>query len=154
MAAEYPQFQGQYPAWASLEIEAAGLTTDDFAALDWSDSLEPGIVRAIGAHKRGRTRGEYDCDGKFKLFLDAARRFEKTLAQTNPSIGLVVFDVVGHWSEEDGGDIREIQLEGCRITKRSNSNAPGTDATAVEYELDVMIVRLDSVTLLEPPSPG
>lgn len=150
MAADYPQIQGRYHSWASIEIAAGDFETPDFAKLDWDDTLEPGQVRGTGPRKRGRTTGEYNCAASMGMYLDSATRFMKQLAQTNKSIGLVPFDVLGHWSEDDGGEVHEVKLVGCRIKKRQQSNAPGTDATTVEFELDPMFVYVDGVALLEP----
>jgi len=148
--AEYPQIEGQFPSWASIEISVGGFETPDFAKLDWDDSLEPGPVRGTGPRKRGRTTGEYDAAGSMGMYLDAATAFMKKLALTNASIGLVPFNIEAHWAEADDGPVHEAKLTACRIKKRSQTNAPGTDAAMIEFELDPMWIEVDGVCLLAP----
>jgi hypothetical protein len=148
--ADYPQIQGRFPSWASIEISVDGFETPDFSKLDWDDSLEPGAVRGTGPFKRGRTRGEYDSTASMGMYLDAATKFMQALALKNRSIGLVEFDVLAHWSEDDGAEVHEVKVVGCRIKKRSQSNAPGTDAAVLEFDLDPMWVEVDGVVLHEP----
>lgn len=150
--ADYPLFNGKYPSWASLSLSFDGFDTSDFTKLDWEDKLEPGKVRGKGSFARGRTQGDYDCDGSFSMLLDAATKFMRQLATKNPSIGLVPFDVVGQWSDTDGGDVHEVRLVGCRIQGRKSSSAPGTDAAAIEFPLSIMGISVDGIWLLEPPS--
>lgn len=149
---DYPLIQGAVPSWASIRLEAQHLAgvfeTPDFCALDWSDKLEPGPVRGAGAAKRGRTRGEYDADAKISMYLDAASRFLKSLATVNRSAGLVVFDIHADWTEE-GGEDHVLVIKGARIKNRGSQNAPGSDATKVDFDLDVMSIELDGVMLLE-----
>lgn len=148
--ADYPQIQGIFYSWASLKVSVGDFETGDFAKVDWDDKLEPGAVRGTGPGKKGRTTGEYDTTASMAMYLDAATAFMARLAQINRSIGKVAWDLVAYWSEDDGGTVHELKLEGCRIKSRKNSNAPGTDATVVEFELDVMVAYLDGVALLDP----
>jgi hypothetical protein len=148
--ADYPQIQGRFPSWASIEISVDGFETPDFSKLDWDDSLEPGPVRGTGPMKRGRTTGEYDATASMGMYLDAATKFMKALALKNPSIGLVAFDVLAHWSVDDSEEVHEVKAVGCRIKKRQQSNAPGTDAAAIDFDLDPMWVEVDGVVLHQP----
>lgn len=152
MAFDYPLINGTVPSWASLSLEfqhgAGTFSTPDFCSLDWNDKLEPGKVQGAGAAKRGRTRGEYDADAKIGMYLAAGSQFLKALATNNPSAGLVIFDIHCNWTEDD--DDHEVIIIGARIKGRGNQNAPGSDATKIEFDLDVMRITVDGVDLLEP----
>jgi hypothetical protein len=148
--ADAAHINGRYVSWASIKISLNSVDYSDIVALDYSDKLEPGAVRGTGPRKRGRTTGEYDCEGKITMHLDEARTFMRALANVNPSIGLVEFPVIAYWSEEDGQEPHEVICEGCRIKSRESSNVPGSDAAAINFALDMMNVTVDGVSLLVP----
>lgn len=161
---EYPLIDGEYVSWAnvdcSLEVyDGPSFQTRDYSKIDWSDKLEPGAVRGTGPKKRGRTVGEYDADATIEMYIDAARKFLKSLNQIKPGqAGLVVFDVNLQYAplgtspidQLFGGDdgIITVQLVGCRIKNRSGSNANGTEGTTLSFPLDVMQVLVDGVALV------
>lgn len=152
MPFDFPLINGEAYSWASLraEIQHGGgvFESPDLQSLDWSDKLTPGAVRGYGAAKRARTRGEYEAEAKISFTLDGATKFLKSLAAVKKSTGLVVFDIHADW-QENGVD-HTAEIIGCRIAERGSQNAPGPDATKVEFPLDVMRIRVDGVDLLEP----
>lgn len=152
MAFDFPLINGEAYSWSSLraEIQHGGgvFESPDLQSLDWSDKLTPGAVRGYGSGKRARTRGEYDADAKIAFTLDAATRFLKALATVNKSTGLVKFTIHADWNEN--GVDHTVEIIGCRIAERTSSNAPGSDATKLEFPLDVMGIKVDGIWLLEP----
>ena len=148
---DYPLIQGVYYSWHSLAIKAqwAGneFEDDDFAALDWDDSLTPAAIRARKGHKRGRTFGEPDAAAKISLWLAAADRFEAKLAEQDSRIGVVEFDINGSWQEAETDPVSRVRLVQCRIIKRTQTNAYGPDGAAMDYELDVMQCFRNGISL-------
>lgn len=154
MANEFPLIQGQMVSWAEIGVslsiyDGPSFSTKDFAAIDWDDSLEPGKVRGTGPHIIGRTVGEYDANGSMTMYYSKSVEFQRALAEINPKIGLVVFDLLVQWSPIAGeGETYTVKLVGCRLAGRQVSSAPGTDATQKVMPLSVVRVEENGLTLV------
>lgn len=152
----YPQFNGVVPSWAELKIafshDGGSFSTADVASLDWDDSLEPGDVYGQGAGKLGRTKGKYSATAKISIYdtPTGSAAFEASLAQASASIGIVGFDISASWDTGDG-NVRTVEIKGCRVTKRTGTGASsgGTDPSKTDYELNVMLITVNGVSLLE-----
>ncbi len=154
-AQEFPLLNGTAPSWADVSIKMAvyegeTVETADIAGIDFSDTLEMGVVRGTGGQKRKRTTGQEDCEGSLKLYRDGFVKFMRALKQVAPTragqkqVGLSVFDVYIYHTPPGDSEVHEIQLLGCRIAGRTFSMAEGTDADQVEVPLNIMkIVHVD-----------
>lgn len=151
---EFPLIQGQMVSWAEIGVkleiyDGPSFQTTDFAAIDWDDALEPGKVRGTGPHIIGRTTGEYDANGSMTMYYEKSVAFQNELAQINPKIGLVQFDLMVQWSPLAGeGETFTVKLVGCRLAGRQVSSAPGTDATQKVMPLSVVRVEENGITLV------
>lgn len=148
------KIDGEYFSWAELEvafgvIKGPVFSTEDIAALDFSDKVEPGAVRGAGPKKRGTTVGLYDADASFSLYLDAAGVFMNKLKTVNPRITLVHFNISAVWAPLSlGGRTIHAKLIGCRIKERQVQNAPSADATMMVFPLDITDLEIDGVKLV------
>ena len=149
MAAEYPLLNGVAPSWADVTIKSAVyggsmVETNDIAGIDFSDSLEMGVVRGVGGQKRKRTTGQEDNEASVKFYREGFNTFVAALAQVAPEragqkqIGLAVFDIyVFHTPPGDSG-VHEVRILGCRLSGRKFSMAEGTDGDQVECDINCM----------------
>lgn len=150
---EFPKVNGSHASWANLKVKIIGtdveFSTEDIAAIDFKDSVEFAKVRGQGGHVRGRTEGQYDCEGKISMYLDAAMQFMSALAQVNAKITLVPFNIVCAWEPYvDSDELREVELKHCRIKERNFTASPNTDAHMIEFPIDPLRVFLDGVCLI------
>lgn len=151
--ADFPKIQGAHASWANFKIKIKGtdfeFETADLASIEWKDSVDIGTVRGQGPGKRGRTEGEYDAEAKMALFRDAYRQFIQALAQVNPKITLVEFDIQGYWQPyNDSDETLEVRIVSARLQERETSMAPGSEATMVNLPLNVMKIYEDGVCLI------
>jgi hypothetical protein len=118
--------------------------------ISYSDSLEPGIFRAIGSpEKLGMTRGIYDCEASLSMEKRYAQALMDTLATMGGGgYGTVPFQVVVSYADIGLLPITDT-LEGCRITKAEDQVQQGSsDALVVKLELALIKVLRNGVGML------
>lgn len=148
--ADVPQINGQMVSWAelSLVLELHGgqsIRTKDFAAVDYSDTLEGAKVPGTGPKHVGTTVGVYNAEASITMYRAAFGVLQAALASlANGRAGLAKFDLTVSYEplvdQSDPalggtGQIITDVLRGCRLAGRSVSNAPGSDATQVQSAL-------------------
>ncbi len=154
MAQEYPTLNEVEPSWADVKAAfgiygSVTLTTDDIAAIKWSDKVEVGIVRGTsGGRKRKRTTGQADCDATVTFYKTGWKRFREALAQVKPQISLVGFDILIQHTPPGVTEIHTVKIAGCRVLGRSADMAEGADADKVEIAVNPMLIEEDGITLL------
>lgn len=154
MATEFPNLNGVEPSWSDVGIQfpiygGATVKLIDIAAINWSDSVELGMVRGTnGGRKTKRTTGQYDCEASVTFYKSGWKTFREALAGLNPKIALVGFDIIIQHTPPGDSGIHTVKITGCRVTGRSEQSAEGTDAQQLEIPVNPMLIEEDGVTLL------
>lgn len=146
----YPVINGRRYSWASVAIKLRGQEYTGIKSINYKDSLKPTKVMGVGPFQRGRTKGVYEASGDMELFLQDAAHFRKALAEENASYGLVEFDVLVQFTENDEDPVVEHKVVKCRWAEVDNSNSQGADATTEKASLDVTWIERDGLCLLAP----
>jgi len=150
----YPSLNDIEPSWADIALTlpiagGASVSTEDFAAVKWSDKVDVGIVRgASGGRKKRRTTGQYDCDASITFYSSGWTLFQAALAAVNEKISLVVFDALIQYTPPGATTIKKVKLVGCRVVGRGEDASEGTDAIKNEVPLSVMRIEVDGASLL------
>jgi hypothetical protein len=151
---EYPTLNEVAPSWADLKLafslhEAGTVKLVDVAAVKWSDKVERGVMRGTnGGRKTKRTSGQYDCEASITFYKAGWRTFQAALAEVNPQIAKVGFDVIIQHTPAGTDEIFTVKIVGCLISGRGGDHKEGTDPDQVEVPLDCMLIEDDGVTLL------
>ncbi len=122
---------------SSAEIQIGATLFTGIESIEWSESLEPGIVRGTVAQKLARTAGEHDAEGGFALPIED---FGELIATLGEGYGGVSFNIVVTYSNE-GQNVTTVELIGCRITEHSGGSEAGGDPTMEEISIDIMEVK-------------
>lgn len=154
MSQEYPTLNDVEPSWADVTFSmpiygGETVTTNDIAAVKWSDKVDVGLVRGTnGGRKSKRTTGQYDCDASITFYRSGWDKFRLALAAINSKIALVGFDVLVQHTPPGSNKVFNVKITGCRVTGRSNDMSESADADKVEVPLNPMLIEEDGITLL------
>lgn len=149
---EFPTLQGKFVSWSDINVRGAiygGTTfrTSDWAAVDWSHGLEPGVIRGTGPTVLGHTTGEYSAEGSMTMWYDAGINFTRALSASGlPTVGYMrkKFDLVIQFEPKDEpGLVFTTKLLGCRIKGEQVSNAIGPEGTQIVFPLAILRVEMD-----------
>lgn len=147
-AIAYPLVNGNYHAFASVEVKASdGNIYIGVKGVNFKDSLKPTKVRGTNAEPIGRTRGDYDSEGDIEFYEQQGHQFLQALGNGYKEKS---FDVFVTFSET-GLDTIQHQLIGCRIEEVDSSNAQGTDASTLKFTLNIMKIKFDGLESMITP---
>ena len=124
---------------SSIEITFAGTIIRATQEISYSGTLEPGKLRGTSPAVLGRTRGEGDHEGSFKL---AKADFQALVDALGDNFMEVDFQIICIYAEDPDPQITDT-LNGCRITSWSNASSQGTDPTMVECDMHMLEVLLN-----------
>jgi hypothetical protein len=156
----YPTLNEFEPSWADIRIPIplyAGpvVTTDDIAAIKWSDKVVVGAVRGTGGgKKRKRTTGQLENDASITFYLSGWKKMKVGLRTVAPQqngkyqVSLVAFDIPIQFTPPGSTEIFEVNIKGARIIGRTFDAAEGSDAQKIEIPLDIMQVEEDGDIVL------
>lgn len=151
---EYPTLNEVAPSWADVRIaipvyDGPMVTTNDIAAMKWSDKVDVGLVRGTnGGRKSKRTTGQLDNDASITFYKEGWRVLRRALATKNKRISLVGFDILIQHTPPGESGIFTVSILGCRVIGRTSDMAEGADADKIEIPLNTMSIEEDGVTLL------
>lgn len=115
-------------------------------AINWEQSLTPGIMRGNSAHKLGRSRGTYEASGSMTMYVEEWRVMRAALAAAPlPALGGFMeksFAITITAAESTGLPMQDV-LTGCRITKEGRQYQQGGDVLMVDLDFDIMKIRSD-----------
>jgi hypothetical protein len=137
----YPVVRGVRYDHASAEISVNGTIFVGIESIEWTETLEPGIIRGTRPEKLARTLGEHDAEGSFSMPLEDANALIQGLGNGYMA---TVFDVVINYSNQ-GQNNTNVVLVGCRITEAGGSSEAGGDPTMVEFSIDIMRVEVNGL---------
>ena len=127
---------------SSAEIQVGDTLFTRISAVDWTESLEPGIARGTHPQKLARTTGEHDSDGSFTMPLQDAQELMAALGEGFMGVD---FDIVVNYSNE-GQNLINVVLIACRITEQSGGSETGGDPAEIEFSIDIMRVEIDGLS--------
>ncbi len=143
-AIPYPLINGVRHSWSSIECRLNGNIILGVTEVNYSPTLEPGVVRGAGPRPIGHTLGQVEYEGDFTLLLEEFNALVTALGagwMTRP------FDVVVTYDESGSGLSTIVDTLGsCRITKVEASNsADSTDASTRKCTLKFLSLLLNGV---------
>jgi len=139
MPVPYPKINGVAYDFSSIEFVVNGVAYTGITELNYNHTLEPGILRGTRSIKLARSRGEYNAEGTFSMYIEEYQAFREALGfaymQTQ-------FQAVAMYSEI-GSTIVTDTLMGCRITNADMSNSAGSDPLVKQVSIDIMQILED-----------
>lgn len=127
--------------YSSIEITINGLPYQGITEINYSDTMEPGILRGTGPLMRGRSRGLYEAESSFTIAKEDFDAVKRALV----AMGLggfmeAVFLITVSYKEATGNMITD-EIEGCRIKHNENSHSAG-NADALMHKVDLSVFRI------------
>ena len=140
---------GQRYDFSSVQANFGALSFDTIQALQYEDSLEPGIQRANSSKKQGRTRGEYDVTGSITLIKEDVPTLLALLAALGQGgYGEAVWDITATYSAGlVDPNPTVVRLIGCRITNIGDDHSIGGDVLVNELSLDIMELTRNGLSM-------
>ncbi len=139
--ADVPLINGITYDYASIEIQIDGDIYQGVTAVNYDDTLEPGVARGTSPQWLGRTTGDYEATGSFTILKGSANQIRTQLGN---GCMTKVFDVVINYAP-DGNDLITDELIDCRISSMADGHAQGVDALFEDWNLSVRKVKRNGV---------
>lgn len=138
------KINGKVYQYDNLEIVINGIPYQGITEINYSDTLEPGILRGTSVYMRGRTRGSYEAEASFTI---AKADFEAVKAALislgKGGFGEVEFLISVSYAEPTSPLINDT-IEGCRIKHQENSHSSGnSDGLVTKVDLSVFRIGWD-----------
>lgn len=131
------KINGYKYSFASVKLKANGQAITGLKSIDYSNSIERGRVRGVGIQENGRTRGQATSTAKIGFAdLESYMAFITSLGNGYMEAW---FDIVVSYAD-DGAPLITDTVVGCQIKTPPRTAAQGTDALAVDCELDCSYV--------------
>jgi hypothetical protein len=132
------KINGKVYQYDNLEIVINGIPYAGITEINYSDTLEPGILRGTSVYMRGRTRGSYEAEASFTIAKEDFEGVKAALISLNRGgFGEVEFLISVSYSEATSALINDT-IEGCRIKHQENSHSSGnSDGLVVKVDLSV-----------------
>jgi hypothetical protein len=146
---QYPTINGHRYSFASIELTIGTKRFIGFKGVDYSDELDPGIVRGAHAQPLGRTKGDYTAEASLTMLKEEWDELLATLGNGYLEIG---FPITACYAE-DGLPTNVDKLIGCRIKKVSDSHSQGNDGLEIKLDLSVMYITRNGRTPLRKMLP-
>lgn len=139
---------GLYYDFTSIEFAIAGVGVQaNVTEINYSDGMDPGVFRGTSSIPRGRTRGPYDAEGDFTIYIEDFEAIKLALAAMGKGGFMMASFGVGVSYREVSGTLPITDmLEGCRIVRLENSHSEGNDALVVKVQLSVMHILHNGVS--------
>lgn len=136
MGASNPLLNGYKHSFASIELNIAGKRYNGFTTLNYSDDVERSDVRGNHAIRRGRTKGQYSCEGSITI---ESEEHETLLADLGDGFYDAGFDITATYADDSAPTITD-KLIGCQFAGTGRSNSEGSDGLGVELDLDITYI--------------
>jgi hypothetical protein len=132
----YPMVNGHRYSFSSIEVDLDGRQHVGWSAVNFTDTLEPGIVRGTHAQILGRTRGDYTCEASLTGYVEEINEF---LADLGDGWMERIFDVTVTFAEANG-PTHTVEIRQCRIQSIAHAHAQGTDPLSVDMTLHPLVI--------------
>ncbi|TAL29018.1 MAG: hypothetical protein EPN98_21485 [Phenylobacterium sp.] len=147
----YPLVNGNRYSYVSVETVIAGQVMLGISSINYSDKLDPGIVKGTSMNIIGMTAGDrtLTCDIEM-LRLEWDNLLSGLTAAGAGGYGLAFFDIFVSYSETFAGAFTSDSILGCRITEASASNQKGTDPTMVKLTIQPTNILMNGSPIAPP----
>jgi hypothetical protein len=147
----YPLVNGNRYSFVSIEAVIAGLPVLGISSINYSDKLDPGIVKGTSMNILGMTAGDrtMTCDIEM-LRLEWDNLLSSLTAIGLGGYGLAFFDIFVSYSEATAAALTNDSILGCRITEAAASNQKGTDPTMIKLTIQPTSVLMNGSPIAPP----
>lgn len=152
MALQAPLINGRRYDFASVETAVNGLPVlgRTITALDYSDSVQRGIVRAGSPLPIGYTRGEYSAEGSIEMPREEYPLFLSAITANSPlGIYEVSFELTVAYAEL-GQALQVDNLNGVRLNGAAQTLQRGPEGLVVRCPLLIHLVVWNGKLPLSP----
>lgn len=126
----------------SMSANGSDVPVGALKSVNWTSSLDPGMLQGNSIFSPGRTSGYYAASADFEMLLEESDDFEDDLTDGG-STGLLQtdFDMSLSYALSDESYVETVVLRGCRIKTHGQSASNGNDGLYMKYELSVMRIE-------------
>jgi hypothetical protein len=137
MALDPPLVNGNKHSFAEIEVSLDGDRLLGIQAVNYDDTLEPGIVPGTSAQSIGRTLGEYKCTASIDVVKASADAWRK---KHGDGWMTKVFPMVVNYQVADGDPLITDEVRHCRVTKAADSHSKGTDGLIEKWDIQPLVI--------------
>lgn len=129
------------PDFSSLSLYYEGQLFTGIDEFSSKQTNEIGKVRGTGQRLRGRTRGQYDCEGSFSIHLDEWKRLRTIMGPgyMNKQFSIVEVKTIN-------GEPSTKTIAGARIMDVDESHASGTDVLKAKISFHSLAIVDDGIS--------
>ncbi len=151
MTVAYPMINGVRHAANSVELRINGGIVLGFTELNYTTTLDPGVVRGAGALPIAHTLGNAEFEGDFTILLE---EFNNLMNQLGAGAMAQTFDIVASYDPTLGNvasgglSVLTDTIQGCRITSIENAvSVTSTDAIVRKCNIRPLMILMNGVQL-------
>lgn len=130
--------------FSSIEALVGPRLITRFSAINYEHGVEQGILRGASPHVLGSTRGQYDANGSFTIYLEEYDLLTTALMGVpTPPVGGYMekrFPVVVTYAEPSTGRLIVDTLTGVRILRERRGYSSGADPLMIDVDIHIMRV--------------
>jgi hypothetical protein len=134
--------------FSTIEALCGPRLVSRFSAINYEHGVEQGLLRGNSPHVLGSTRGTYDANGSFTIYLEEYDILTTALmAVPTPLIGGYMdkrFPIVVTYAEPSTGRLLVDTLTGCRIIRERRGYSAGADALMVDVDIHIFKVTCNN----------
>lgn len=131
----YPLVNGRRFDWSSVKVKVKGTTYIGIKAVNYKQSLKPGVVMGTSPQPIGHTLGVYEPEAGMEMYF---AEWEDLKAALGDGYMAAVFDVIVQYSVAKGQPVITDEIRGVRITAVDKSFSQSGDPLSVKLDLFVM----------------
>lgn len=136
--------KGKYYDFSSIEFGIDGGQQPRVTDINYSQKLDPGVLRGTSAKPYGRTRGTYEASGSFTIYKEDFEDLKLRLAAGGEGYMMAEFTITVVYSEMMMTN--EDVLMQCRIVSEENGHSAGNDPLVVRVDLSVMEIMTNGLS--------
>lgn len=132
------RINGKLYDYSSVVVTIRNIVYSNVTDINYSHSLDPGVLRGTSPMWRGRTRGTYDTNGSFSMYKEDYQNLIGQLAAAGMGGYMeATFQITVIY--RDFGAVLPITdtLNGCRIKGDDDSHSSGNDPIIVKADLSI-----------------
>lgn len=128
--------------YSSITVTVDGIPYGGISEINYSDTLDPGVLRGTSALPRGFTRGQYEAEASFTIALQDMLPLREALAAKAIGGGFMetVFLISVSYREATSPLVTDT-IEGCRIKHQENSHSAGNN-DGLMTKVDLKVYRI------------
>lgn len=149
------KINGKVYQYDNLEIVINGIPYPGIVEINYSDTLEPGILRGTSPFMRGRTRGSYEAEASLTIAKEDFEPVKAALIRIGRGgFGETEFLISVSYADPTSPLINDT-IEGCRIKHQENSHSSGnSDGLVTKIDLSVFRIGWNGLYAVSEASAG